>query len=667
MRHAVSVLGDYWALETRRRPLWLAAAFGADAAWYFMLDEEPSGLTAVAVAGPALLLAFWAHQQTVRAFAIVALMLTAGFAAGQLRVLMVEAPRLSKPAERFTADVCIERLTPRSSHKEIVIQQWPETTPVPDGLRARLRWRNPPADLSAGDRLRVQVRLFPVDGAIYPNSYDPRQIAYFSGIGAEGWIGKVTERVGRCHAPGALATARTWLRNRLLQMVPENAGGILIAETTGWRGDIVRDDAQAMRNADLGHLLAISGLHVGLAVGLVLVSLRATLALIPYVALRFPIHKWAAAAGLLAGIGYLLFSGGSVPTQRAMIMLGLVLIALLFDRVELSMRPVAWAALIVLAVAPKSVLSPSFHLSFAAVIGLVAGFESWRRRKRLHGRPDRNWPWAARYVTGVAATTLIASTATMPFAAFHFHQIALFGVAANLVAVPIFAFWVMPGVLLGLALSPMGLDEPVWQATGAGIDIILAIAYALGDAEHAVARVGPVPFWGIGCVAIDGLWWAIWQERWRLWGAPLVLLGLLAPLTAQPPDLIIARDLVAVSNRDGGYWMRGRGGFVREQWLKETGATELPWPAGIAAGAAGVAIGCDAQACIWRSRDGNIALVEDPAAGDECQGADYGISRFRIAGCDWWAGWDETVLLTLHQGVVTRISSRWPPRPWTAP
>lgn len=121
MRHAVSVLGDYWALETRRRPLWLAAAFGADAAWYFMLDEEPSGLTAVAVAGPALLLAFWAHQQTVRAFAIVALMLTAGFAAGQLRVLMVEAPRLSKPAERFTADVCIERLTPRSSHKEIVI------------------------------------------------------------------------------------------------------------------------------------------------------------------------------------------------------------------------------------------------------------------------------------------------------------------------------------------------------------------------------------------------------------------------------------------------------------------------------------------------------------------------------------------------------------------
>ena len=146
----------------------------------------------------------------------------------------------------------------------------------------------------------------------------------------------------------------------------------MVGVTTGWRGDIERSDITAMRDSGLGHLLAISGLHVGLLVGLVIVSLRIMLAAIPALALRFPIKKWAAVAGLSVGIIYLAFSGGSVPTQRAMIMLALVLTALLFDRVEISMRPIAWAAVIVLAFAPEAILSPSFQLSFAAVIGSVS-------------------------------------------------------------------------------------------------------------------------------------------------------------------------------------------------------------------------------------------------------------------------------------------------------
>ncbi|MCA8930023.1 MAG: ComEC/Rec2 family competence protein, partial [Alphaproteobacteria bacterium] len=516
-------------------------------------------------------------------------------------------------------------------------------------------------------RIRVNARLFPVSGAIYPASYDPRRLAFFDGIGAEGWLGKTTQMAGECHPPGALAEARAWLRGRLLADVPGAAGGILVGVSTGWRGDIAGDDAHAMRNAGLGHLLAISGLHVGLVVGLVLVALRAGLALVPWVALRFPIHKWAAAAGLLAGIGYLAFSGGSVPTQRAMIMLGLVLIALLLDRVELSMRPVAWAAVIVLAAAPDAILTPSFQLSFAAVIGLVAVFETWRRHRRRQGVSDRRLPWAARYVLGVAATTVVATLATMPFAAFHFHRIALLGLFANLIAVPVFAFWVMPALLAGLLLAPLGLETWLWQAAGAGVDLILAVAYALGNAEGAVGRVGVVPVWGIGCAVLGGLWWAIWQERWRWWGVPLVLAGLAAPLTARPPDAIVSRDLLAVSDRQGGYWMRGRGGFVRERWLDETAARERPWPDGREAGAPGVAFACDGRACRLTTPDGTLALVEDPDAAGDCRTATYGIARYKLPGCAWWAGWDETVVLSLREGRAERIGSREPARPWLAP
>ena len=167
-------------------------------------------------------------------------------------------------------------------------------------------------------------------------------------------------------------------------------------------------------------------------------------------------------------------------------------------------------------------------------------------------------------------------------------------------------------------------------------------------------------YWG-------GLWWAIWLERWRWWGVPLVLIGLTAPLTAHPPDAIIARDLMAVSDRQGGYWMAGRGGFVRERWLGETAADERPWPLGWATGGAGVTFGCDGQACRLTTPDGTLALVEDPDAAADCVSATYGISRYKVPTCDWWAGWDETLLLYLRDGQVERVSSRRPVRPWIAP
>ena len=191
-------LADIWVAESRRKPLWLAAAFGAGVALYFLLRDEPPALTALAVAGPALVLMAMARRTALRAAALLVLMAAAGFAAGQVRVATVEAPRLTKPTPRFESDVCIERVTLRTSSTELIVARWSAGAPVPEQLRARFRWRNPPEGLSPGERLSVQARLFPVSGAIYPNSYDPRRIAYFDGVGAEGWLGKTTARAGRC-------------------------------------------------------------------------------------------------------------------------------------------------------------------------------------------------------------------------------------------------------------------------------------------------------------------------------------------------------------------------------------------------------------------------------------------------------------------------------------
>ena len=227
---------------------------------------------------------------------------------------------------------------------------------------------------------------------------------------------------------------------------------------TGDRGAINDDVWQALRDSGLAHLLAISGLHVGLVAGILFFTLRGGLAMIEPLALRHPIKKWAAAAVMVGALGYVVLTGGTVPTQRAFVMLGLVLLAVMLDRRPFSMRLVAWAAVIVLVTAPEAMLGPSFQMSFAAVVALIATYEIAKepmRRWRRGAGPGRR---AMVYLAAVALTTLVAGLATSPFALYHFNRVAAYGLAANLFAVPITSLWIMPWTMVGYALMPLGLE-----------------------------------------------------------------------------------------------------------------------------------------------------------------------------------------------------------------
>ncbi len=659
-------LGQVWEAEAPRRPLWLAVAYGAGTATYFTASDEPSIWLPLAFAGPGLVVLLTDTGPFIRALAWLALMFSLGFCVALMRVSMADAPRLSYAPPRVEGEACIAKITPRASYTQLIADQWSVSTGLPPGFAANLRWRSPPEDLRAGERIRVSVRLFPVDGPIYPGSYDPRRIAFFERVGGEGWIGRATERIGLCRPQTWMEQARHWYRDRLLATVDGPPGGLLVGVTTGWRGDIPREQITAMREAGLGHLLAISGLHVGLVVGLVLFSARAAFATIPALVLHYPVKKWAAAAGLTVGIAYLAFSGGSVPTQRAMIMLGLVLVALLFDRIEVSMRPIAWAAVIVLALSPEAILSPSFHLSFAAVIGLVAVFETWRRRRNQRSEIGYRWPWLVRYLAGVSATTLIATFATMPFAAFHFHQIALMSLLANLIAVPLFAFVQMPALLVGTMLLPFGLEELPWRAAGLAAEKIFAVGEGLTGWDGAVAKVGPIPEWGVGLMVLGGLWWAIWQEPWRWAGFVAGALGLIAPFTVTLPDMIIGERHLAFYDGEDRYWLKGSEGFVPYIWSRETGASTQILPEGGSVSSANSRrLVCDDLACRFDMPGGRLVAVADPAAEAECADAAFAVARKPESyDCTRWPRYGETLLVWLEEGSV-RLESSWPDgRPW---
>ena len=362
--------------------------------------------------------------------------------------------------------------------------------------RVRITIRTERGGVRAGDWGRLRAVLPPPPGPAAPGAFDFARRAWFERLGAVGYaISPATRIDGTAESNGWFAPGLGRLRNTLAARVRDAlgpaAGGVAAALMTGDRGTIPAADLAAMRDEGLAHLLAISGLHMGLLAASLFFVVRASFALWPAVTLRYPIKKWAAAVTLIGAFGYLLVTGATVPTQRAYLMTGLVLVAVMLDRLAFSMALVAWAATVVLMARPESLLGPSFQISFAAVVALIAVYEALRERLTAWRRRARVTRRLGLYLLGVGITTLIAGLATAPFAAFHFDRVVSYGLIANLGAVPITALWIMPLALAAYALMPFGLEGAALVPMGWGIEAVLWIAHTVAAWPAAVTPLPP--------------------------------------------------------------------------------------------------------------------------------------------------------------------------------
>jgi len=383
--------------------------------------------------------------------------------------------------------------------------------------------------------VRLRAVLQPPAEPAAPGAFDFARQAYFQRLGAVGYAFGGAEVLAPAGDPSLtglwLHRLRDGVAVRVLEALPGESGAVAAALMTGVRGAIPEEVMAAMRDSGLAHLLAIAGLHMGLVAGLLFFALRAGLALVAGLVLRRPIKKWAACGAILGAFGYLLLTGGTVPTQRAFVMVSLVLVAVILDRRGLSLRPVAWAAVVVLALAPESLLSASFQMSFAAVIALIAGYEAIAERGRIALGERR-----------LALTSLIAGLATAPFALYHFNRIAWYGLLANLFAVPLTAFWIMPWALAAFTLMPFGAEGLALTPMGWGIDLLLAVARYVAALPGAVTLLPAMPTFGLVLVALGGLWLCLWRRRWRFGGLLPVALGLASIFLLRPPDVLATGD-----------------------------------------------------------------------------------------------------------------------------
>ncbi len=634
---------DSLIAEQERLVLWLPVLMGAGIGFYFLLPAEPplwAGPAGMLAAGGLGLLGRRKASLSMVAAAAIAGAPAFGFTVIQWRAALVAAPVLERPLGPTGVSGRVAALETLPSALRVTLEKpaigglLPNRTPE----KVRVSLRGPQPDMAPGDWLWVLAKLTPPPAPAVPGGYDFQRQSFFRGLGAVGFgfgMAKVTKKASDSGVESLLnwlANARHQITVRIMEGLPGTKGAIAAALMTGERKAVPKDLMESIRASGLAHLLAISGLHIGLVTGLLFVGLRAALALIPPIALCYPIKKWAALAAIAGAFCYTLLAGATVPTQRAFLMIGLVLLGVLFNRRGVSMRLVAWAAAAVLLIQPESLLGASFQLSFAAVIALVAAYETTvlRRKKKQTGS---RWRILA-YPGGVVLTSLIAGIATTPFAIFHFNRFAVYGLAANLVAVPVTALWIMPWAVVAFLLMPFGLEGLALVPMGWGISVVSWVAEVVASWPGAVALLPAMPLWGLALVTLGGLWLCLWRRRWRIWGAAAIVAGLATLTLTEAPDVLVdgRGRLIAVKTNKGGLAVSSmrRARFDRQVWLRRAGLGQAQaWPT--AGDSLGGRLSCDPLGCLYRASGHLVALVKEPAALlDDCRSASVVVSLIPI-------------------------------------
>jgi len=308
---------------------------------------------------------------------------------------------------------------------------------------------------------------------------------------------------------------------------------------------------------------------------------------------------------------YLVLSGAEVATQRAFIMIAIVLIGVMVDRPTLTFRTLTVAAFCVLLLAPEAIIHPSFQMSFAATLALVAGYQQglpWMSQGGDTPLAAKIALWGGREIVGLLIVSLLAGTATIPYIAYHFHRVSPYGVVANLIAMPLVSAWIMPAGILGLLSIPFGLDGLCWRLMGEGIDWMTSVALWVTSFPGALGRVaafgaGPLLLCTAGLVVL-----CLFKTPLRLIGAVLIGGAILLMLRAPKPDVLIAAggSAVALRGENGRLSMVKSGSdvFAFREWLAADADVRTPTDSTLGEG-----IRCDAAGCIGKLRDGSLVAI----------------------------------------------------------
>ena len=632
-------------LPTRRERLrrWLGAAIAEEARAgsgfvlatvpfalgiiiYFTAPIEPDGWATGLLVLLALTAIGW-RGRSGRAALVALALLACGFGVAKARTAWLDTPMVSYPTVgTLTGEVVwTERRAGGSVRYTVRVAAFTGRAAHVPRL-VRVVDRKPAGVVPPGREVRLRARFVPPSGPAVPGGYDFAFHDWFAGRGAIGSVLGRPDVLGQAerNLVGTLAGWRFAIGERIAAGMPEDTAPLARALVIGDRSGIEQETAEELRMSGLAHILAISGLHMMLVTGLVYLSLRKLAAFASAGSLRWPVKKWAALGALASASIYLALSGMNVSTQRAFVMVSIMLAAVLLDRQAVTMRNVAIAAFVVLAWQPEALFAPGFQMSFAAAAALVACYAELQRRNA--GRKDRGVDGrarsAAKWLGGLSLTSVVAGFATAPFAAFHFHRIALLSLVGNLLAMPVVTFLVMPLAVLGVVAMPLGLDPIVLPMLGWSLDLVGRIAAYVASYDL-MGRTGRVPMAAFALSAAGFCALVMLRSRLRLAGLVPLTLAFAVPGPG---------EVVAVINENGrNVSVLEPDRLVHSAGRAESFTNRLVADAFPRARDA-TSFRCDTLGCAWELANGDrIAMSKRPRSlRDDCRLAAVLVARSRV-------------------------------------
>ncbi len=616
---------------------WIAVSFGAGIVIYFTAEREPLVSVVAPVAGLACVVAFLIRRSRFFPVAALTAAVCAGFATATVRTTIVAHDVLVRPLYSVALSGFVEVREEREKTDRFVLRVISmedlrgSRRALPEVQRVRLSVKKGTAP-AVGSFAEFKAGLSAPLTPLRPGSYDFARNLYFQRIGATGFVHgpiKVTAppQDGGLWLKYAVIvnTLRDGMDARIRQSLSGDNRAIASALLNGKRDAISTPVNDAMFISGLGHVLSISGYHMAVVAGIVFFVVRALLALFPPLTTGFPVKKWAAAAAFAASLFYLLLSGNEVATQRSFFMTAVVLIAVMVDRRAITFRTLAVAALVVLFFSPESIVDPSFQMSFAATLGLVALVNGGLPKLASAGDNSivgRIALWGGREVISLAFASMVAGLATTPYAAFVFHRATPYGIVANLLAMPVVSAWVMPAGLLGIVAMPFGFDGVFWRLMDAGLNWMVWVSLWVASLPGAI---GHVPAFGTGALVlatIGILMLGLLKTSLRWSGAVVVVAAVVWVLKTPQPDILVGADgtTVAARGADGRLQMvqTRKDLFLAKEWLAADADARLVNDPSVMQGGA-----CDAAGCALELSDGRYVTIarRADAFADDCEKA----------------------------------------------
>lgn len=387
----------------------------------------------------------------------------------------------------------------------------------------RLSWYYAPADIRHGERWQLRVRLKPPHGFMNPGGFDYESWLFQQRIRATGYVREHADNRLLQPASASIHSVRAHLRDQLESVLPARQAAWITALAIGDRSGLGADDWQILRSTGTSHLMAISGLHVGLVAALLFFPFRALWSLIPRATHYISAQRLALSLALLGAAGYAALAGFALPTQRALAMLTVFGLCVFWRR-DVSLGDVLlWALFIVLLLDPFAGLNAGFWLSFIAVAVIGWGMGGRRLQSGLWWRYGR-----VQYVVALGLAPLLL---------FWFQEYPLLGVLANIVAVPWVSLLVVPALLAGvvMALAELPLAELAFHFAATALGYLWNwLEWLVQSGLALMARPAPAPIF-----VFAGLFGALLLLLPRAvpgrWLGILWILPLLWPLSTRPP------------------------------------------------------------------------------------------------------------------------------------